>query len=115
MLLASELHSSKSASNDRSDRAAEPHGNELLRAICIMSMVPRRLLSPTIIKAKQLAYEIGMGGDGSVMAREGEAERLLEACADDPEGCERRKQRHFADASPVVRRTIGDRFDFPSL
>ena len=34
---------------------------ELLRAICIMSMVPRLLLNPTIIEARQRAYEVGHG------------------------------------------------------
>ena len=34
---------------------------ELLRAICIMSMVPRLLLNATIIEARQRAYEVGHG------------------------------------------------------
>jgi hypothetical protein len=50
---------------------------ELRRAICIMSMVPRLLLSPTIIKARRLAYEVGRGTGGTVMAREGVAEVRL--------------------------------------
>ena len=81
---------------------------ELRRAICIMSMVPRLLLSPTIIEARQLAYEVGRGTGGTVMAREGVAENFLNQQEDDPQP----KERSFADASPTVRKCVGDSFDF---
>ena len=77
-----------------------------------MSMAPRLLLSPTIMRARQLAYEIGMGGDGSVMARDGEAEALLRRYETDPEAFGRQRQRHFEEASPEMRRIIGENFDF---
>ena len=50
--------------------ASAPAGSDgILRCACIMSMAPRLLLSPSIIKARQLYYELGRGTGGSVMGR----------------------------------------------
>ena len=51
----------------------------LLRCACIMSMAPRLLLSPSIIKARQLYYELDVGTGGSVMGRNTEdaAQKIL--------------------------------------
>ena len=81
---------------------------ELLRAICIMSMVPRPLLSPTIIRARQLAYEVGLGTGGTVMAREGVAEAFLNRVEDQALP----KERSFAEASEIVRKCVGESLDF---
>jgi hypothetical protein len=57
--------------------ATDPYGDELLRAICIMSMAPRLLLSPTILRARRLAFEAALGTGGSVLGRVGAAEQML--------------------------------------
>eukprot|EP01052_Picozoa_sp_SAG31_P000063 SAG31_NODE_2_length_46263_cov_45.908043_33_plen_232_part_00 len=99
--------------------ATEPgsSGNELLRAICIMSMVPRLLLSPAILKARQLAYETAQGTGGSVLGRSGRAEEILISYNDDPTGFlakrpPRPKCRDFATSSLVIRKIVGENFDF---
>ena len=111
----------------------------LLRTACIMSMAPRLLLSPSIIKARQLYYELDVGtgkrpptrlaarlaaaaqqtprgcAGGSVMGRVGEAgaqQILADHAAEEEEGTARPRLRRFADASPEVRRVIGENFDF---
>ena len=96
--------------------ASAPEASEgLLRAVCIMSMAPRLLLSPSILKARQLYYELEQGTGGSVMGRTGEkgAQKILEDyAAAEADGTAREKIRNFAEASPEVRRIVGDNFDF---
>ena len=110
----------------------------LLRTACIMSMAPRLLLSPSIIKARQLYYELDVGtgkqlptrltasacgscaanvawAGGSVMGRVGEAgaqQILADHAAEEEEGTARPRLRKFTEASPEVRRVIGEDFDF---
>ena len=97
--------------------ATAPGGTELLRAICIMSMAPRLLLSPTILRAGRLAYEAAQGTGGSVLARSGAAEEMLVAYEDDPDGFLAQRQarpqrRDFATSPPAIRRLVGENFDF---
>ena len=49
--------------------SAPPGSDGILRCACIMSMAPRLLVCPSIIKARQLYYELGRGTGGSVMGR----------------------------------------------
>lgn len=99
--------------SDMSSPAPGAHG--LLRAVTIMSMAPRLLLSPAILRARQLYYELEQGTGGSVLGRGGE-EGALQILADyktaETEGTARPKKRCFADAPAVVRRIVGDNFDF---
>ena len=44
------------------------------------------MLSPTILRARRLAFELAQGTGGSVMGRSGRAEELLMGFEDDPEG-----------------------------
>ena len=87
----------------------------LLRCACIMSMAPRLLLSPSIIKARQLYYEVDIGTGGSVMGNnteESARQILSDYAAAEADGTAWKKQRSFADARPEVKKIIGDSFDF---
>ena len=68
-------------------------------------MAPRLVLSPSIIKARQLYYEPDIRTGGSVIGRNTEhaAQKL---------SVRRPKRRLFVDASPEVQKIIGNRFDF---
>ena len=87
----------------------------LLRCACIMSMAPRLLLSPSIIKARQLYFELDIGTGGSVMGRNTEetAQKILtDYAAAEADGTAQPKRRRFVDASSEVQKIIGNRLDF---
>ena len=73
------------------------------------------MLSPSIIKVRQLYYELGQGTGGSVLGRMDEegAQKVLADYADaEAKGTAKPKVRIFADASAEVKRIVGDNFDF---
>ncbi len=83
--------------------------------LSICRRVQRLLLSPSTIKARQLYYELGQGTGGSVLGRLGEegAQKVLADYAEaEANGTAKPKLRIFADASPEVKKIVGDNFDF---
>ena len=73
------------------------------------------MLSPSTIKARQLYYELGQGTGGSVLGRLGEegAQKVLADYAKaEANGTAKPKIRSFANASPEVKKIVGDNFDF---
>ena len=93
------------------------HGpNHLLRAICILSMAPTRLLStfwgedaaPELFRARRRAYELDQHIGGSCMTPSGPgvpADRFLKRDVEGAFGVT--NVREFADAPAEVRRIIG--------
>ena len=90
--------------------AEDPHGDELLRAMFILSYVPRQILTPEILWARRRAYELGLNctlkpdsGSGSVMGPEVARQLREEEEAEGPRG----PTRHSWDrASAAVRRMV---------
>ena len=78
---------------------------------------PRLLLSPTILRARRLAYETAQGTGGSVIGRAGRAELMLLEYEDNPEAFleknpPRPKRRDFASSPPEIRKIVGESDDF---
>ena len=96
-------------------QAEDPSGesgngrNELLRAICIMAMAPSRLLSPTILAARRLAFEHDVFTGGSC-GTEAWARRLLAE-----RGQLGPRVRELESASEAVRRLVDPSCGRPSL
>ena len=75
----------------------------------------RLLLTPSIIKARQLYYELGVGTGGSVMGRNTEASAakiLADHAVAEANGTAPKMQRRFADAPAAIRRAVGENLDF---
>ena len=83
--------------------------NELLRAACITCMHPVRLLSPTILRARQRAYELDIFTGGSCLT-EAAAEHLLAAV--ESWGSDR-NVRNLADAPPDRQQLVDPSYSDP--
>ena len=93
--------------------------NELLRAICILSMAPARLIAPfpEVQEARRRAYELDVFSGGSCMGNldeDGVPQRAISFLKEVEEKGEE-NVRNFEDAPLAVQRCIDPWYNVPKL
>ena len=96
------------------------NSNQLLRVLSVMSMVPRKILSSSILKVRRLYYELEKGTGGSTLGKltDEEADEILKNRQNDEQkGTVFPKTKQFDNATDKIKQLIGSKLpitDFPS-